>query len=452
MGSLNWQGCILTSHKSLLFSLAFVRRAIITSLTGFLVIFWLLRDIGLRGIECVTQVYAKPVRCAGNLWFEIFFWLVVILLIAWDLWEDQQFQEYFNYWKKLWLVITFLFFTILSSTWSLQPQVTIMKSFILISASIAAVFIAFRSTPLKWMSLLAAYFFMLIVASYILILVLPSLGTMQNQPYNGAWSGVFWHRNYLGSIMAFASVLFLFRIFIFSGNKIKNGAINSSGFIASAFLVIGSRSAAGILTLVILCALFSLLLIWTKIQMKLKITHYFIIGVILIGGAILVLTNLDFIFGLLNRNTSLTGRIPLWNTLFDDYISNRLFFGHGYGAIWSFSDFRLGLQAELGWGYPVLIGDNGLVDILLHLGIIGAGIMVFIILFPLVKAVKSAFTHKSLLSLFPLITIVYIIVCNISLSLLIELEYLTWALLITSIMISIQHDVKIIPIPIENPD
>jgi O-antigen ligase len=129
-----------------------------------------------------------------------------------------------------------------------------------------------------------------------------------------------------------------------------------------------------------------------------------------------------------------------------------LFFGHGYGAIWSFSDFRLGLQAELGWGYPVLIGDNGLVDILLHLGIIGAGIMVFIILFSLVKAVKSAFTHKSLLSFFPLIAIVYIIVCNISLSLLIELEYLTWALLITSIVISIQHNVKIIPVPIENPD
>ncbi len=427
------------SRKSLLFSMSFVRRTFITSLTGFLIIFWLLRDMGLRGIECITVVYAKPVQCVGNLWFEIFFWLVIILLIAWDLSKDDQIQRYLFYWRKLWPIIPFLILAMFSSAWSLYPQVTLMKSFILISASLAAVFVVFRSTPVKLMNLLSTYFFFLMAASYFLILAIPSLGTMQNQPYNGAWSGIFWHRNYLGSIMAFAGIVFLFRFFLFSRNKIKNGFINAIGFIASAMLVFGSRSAAGILTLVILCALFGLFFIWTKIQTKLKIWHYAIIGVSIIVASFLIFTNLDFIFGLLNRNTSLTGRIPLWNILFENYISNRLFFGHGYGAIWAFSDFRLGLQADLGWGYPVLIGDNGLVDILLQLGIIGTAIMVFIILFSLIMSSRSAFTKKSILSFFPLITIVYIIVANISLSLLIELEYLTWVLLIASILVSYQN-------------
>lgn len=426
-------------RNPLRFSVSFVRRTFINALTGLLVIFWLLRDLGLRGIECITGVYTTPVRCAGNLWFEVVFWLIVILLILWELGANRQFKDYLRYWKRLWVILPILFISILSSLWSLAPILTLQRSLFLLAASVAVVFIAHQITIEKLLKLLAAFYFIVMIASYLLIFLIPSLGTMQNSPYNGAWSGIFWHRNYLGSFMSFGSLVYLFLLFLGLPKNRRLVVKSLVGFIASVILVVGSRSAAGVLTLVILIIVFALAFTWTRIHKKLKLPHYLIIGSILVGMSVLIVTNLDFIFGLLNRNTSLTGRIPLWNTLFENYIPNRLFLGHGYSVIWAFSDVRLGLQAELGWGYPVMIGDNGLVDILLHLGIVGAALMLLVILYAGYRGIKYPLSNKSLASFFPLIILSFVIVSNITLSMLIELEYFTWALLILAILVTSQN-------------
>ncbi len=422
--------------KPLKFSLPMIRKTAILSLSGLLVIFWSIRASGLRGVNCISALYEKPAVCFGDMGFELVFWGLVIALIVWELIAAHQTREYLASWKQLWLAIPFLILAVASTIWSLDAALTLFKSLILVAVSAATVFLVFRSNLGKWIDILAVFFAVIVTSSLLLVFLFPSLGTMQIQPYNGAWCGIFWHRNYLGSYMAIAGTVFLIRLLSTRKMNLPGIIINFLFFIASLVLAVGSRSAGGIFTLAALLILTLVFYLWTKIQHKLKLIHYIILGSAAILILLLVLFNLDFIFGLLNRNTSLTGRVPLWNILFRDFIPRRLILGHGFGAIWNFQEFRLQLQSQLGWRYPVLIGDNGLIDIFLHLGLVGTGLMVLLIPLAQIKSIKLAFTKKTMTGFFPLISMVFLVMSNISLSMLIEVEYLTWVLMISALYYS----------------
>lgn len=422
--------------KPLKFSLPMIRKTAILSLSGLLVIFWSIRASGLRGVNCISALYEKPAVCFGDMGFELVFWGLVIALIVWELIAAHQTREYLASWKQLWLAIPFLILAVASTIWSLDAALTLFKSLILVAVSAATVFLVFRSNLGKWIDILAVFFAVIVTSSLPLVFLFPSLGTMQIQPYNGAWCGIFWHRNYLGSYMAIAGTVFLIRLLSTRKMNLPGIIINFLFFIASLVLAVGSRSAGGIFTLAALLILTLVFYLWTKIQHKLKLIHYIILGSAAILILLLVLFNLDFIFGLLNRNTSLTGRVPLWNILFRDFIPRRLILGHGFGAIWNFQEFRLQLQSQLGWRYPVLIGDNGLIDIFLHLGLVGTGLMVLLIPLAQIKSIKLAFTKKTMTGFFPLISMVFLVMSNISLSMLIEVEYLTWVLMISALYYS----------------
>lgn len=422
------------SLRKLKFTASMIRTTLIFFFTGWLLIFRLLPITVIRGSNCISPITGVNLICFNNSISELIFWGLTIFLIIWELAAKKEFGEYIRRWKSLWPIVLLILLTFISSTWSIAPYISFSQSIILLSASIASVFVVFKKDINKCVFLLTIYSASVIALCYLLFFLLPYYGIMAEKPYYGAWRGIFWHRNYLGSFMAFASVVFLFNLFFRERKSWASIILNLAGLAASIGLVFGSRSGAGILTLVLLIALAFLVFIWTRIKSRLKIWHYIVFGIVCLALILLVFTNLDFIFGLVGRNTSLTGRIPLWDILFKQYIKDHLWFGHGYGAIWTFEQFRVGLQNHLSWGYPVVIGDNGLIDILLHLGLTGAVLVVFILGYAFWFSVKYALHKKTGMAFFPLISIIFVLVSNISLSMLIELEFFTWSLLIMSIL------------------
>jgi exopolysaccharide production protein ExoQ len=434
------QGSILMSIQKLKFAPSMIRKTFIYLFSGLLVIYRLLPEIGLRRLNCVSPITGNALACVGNFPIELLLWSLTILLIVWELISKKELGSYIEKWKTLWPVIPFILLALVSTMWSAAPLFSLERSIILISVSIAAVFIAYRNDLIKLVDLLGIYLGLIMAVCFFLISQNPPVGTMDFQPYNGAWRGIFWHRNYLGSYMSFASVVYLFNLFFREKKTWASTLFNFAGLAASIGLVFGSRSGAGILTLVLLLAFAILVFVWTRLKSRLKKWHYIVFGIVCIGLIIFVVTNLDFIFGLVGRNTSLTGRLPLWDYLYKNFISDRLFLGHGYGAIWVFEQFRVGLQTHLSWGYPVLIGDNGLIDIMLHLGLAGAFLMVLILGYALILSGKFAFHKKTGMAFFPLISLIFVLVSNISLSMLIELEFFTWSLLIMLILISSKPD------------
>ncbi len=85
-----------------------------------------------------------------------------------------------------------------------------------------------------------------------------------------------------------------------------------------------------------------------------------------------ILSHLNTVLGLFNRGATLSGRIDLWNYLVKDVIPQHLWWGHGFGAIWTFESFRVTAQPHVRWGSQVVIADNGFLGILLHLASSGS--------------------------------------------------------------------------------
>lgn len=109
-----------------------------------------------------------------------------------------------------------------------------------------------------------------------------------------------------------------------------------------------------------------------------------------------VLTNLDFVFDLFNRNTTLTGRVGLWEHILDIVSQKPCWLGHGFGAVWMLDAFREDVRLGIGWASQPLIGDNGFIDILLHLGIVGLMMFAGLLVTAFIRAIKYAVSHKTL--------------------------------------------------------
>ena len=317
----------------------------------------------------------------------------------------------------------------LSISWSIFPEATAYKAISLLLISMLAGFIGIRFSLDEILNILAATLGALAILSAGLALLLPGWGTMTNPPYGGAWQGLFWHRNYLGTIMSLGMLVFLIRLLTVQ-KMIWSYLLNGIFFTLCGALVFLSRSATGIILGAFLTGTTLIAFAWIKTHHRLNKKTYFILAGLAAVAVVAILINLNSIFGLLGRNTSLTGRIPLWDYLLKEYISQRPLFGYGFGAFWSFEAVRTGVQGIVGWGYPILIGDNGWIDLLLHIGWIGAIIFTAILVYIGWHSICFAIQERTIISFLSILVLVFALVGNISLSLFLELETFVWVVLI----------------------
>ena len=92
-------------------------------------------------------------------------------------------------------------------------------------------------------------------------------------------------------------------------------------------------------------------------------------GWVALSVAVVGLVAPGLVFALLGRDTSLTGRGPLWHEVVH-VIAQRPLLGHGYAGFWN-EDSRevLYLWLRAGWRAPD--SHNGYLDVMVQLGIVG---------------------------------------------------------------------------------
>jgi O-antigen ligase len=321
---------------------------------------------------------------------------------------------------------------ILSVIWSILYQVTLLKAFILVICTIMGVYIGKKMGSRRFFDILSWFFTVLCILNLSSVLLFPQFSIMPEEFYHHAWRGLFWHRNYLGCFMALGMSVYLINLLNWKRINRSSKIINSLMFLIAVFLLVKSKSATGIITSIILMSICFLLAAWLRWEIYLKTIHYWIFLGALIISMILVFSNLGFLFGLLDRDISLTGRVPMWTYLFRNIISQRPILGYGFGVIWSLEGFRKQLSLIVGWPNQVLIGDNGFIDILLHLGFLGLTTFLGLIVLALIRSVKHFLQMRSLTSAFPLVVIFFMLISNISLSLILESESFFWVILVAS--------------------
>ncbi len=166
--------------------------------------------------------------------------------------------------------------------------------------------------------------------------------------------------------------------------------------------------------------------VWQKARSRLRWPHYGL-ALALGGGALVsVAVNLEALLAMLGKETTLTGRIPMWVSALTDFASLRPVLGYGMGAFWNSLSNRLAVQQAAGWGWPVAIGDNGWLDVLLSLGGVGLGIFMLLLLALLCRGVARLRQGREFADTLPLVFLLSACLANVAFSLFFEIESGVW--------------------------
>ncbi|MBW3098601.1 O-antigen ligase family protein [Pseudohoeflea coraliihabitans] len=225
---------------------------------------------------------------------------------------------------------------------------------------------------------LASVSLLVLAISYAGVALLPHLAVHGYDAYEpqhaGLWRGLFSHKNIAGPVI---SVIAIFGIYLFRSGLRLIGAIT---FIAAYYFVIqtGSKTTSGFLPLAVFIVAMGTLTgrAWVAIALHL----------IAFTGALVLTLGSAFnarIFALAHSvlgDGTFTGRTSLWEFNLS-MIPQRLWFGYGYDDFWLTSTVR-GLDKPFwaAWDYRFIVhGHQNYLDAINNLGVIGGGIVIFVL-------------------------------------------------------------------------
>ena len=358
---------------------------------------------------------------------ECISWILVGILFLWIANQKKNLYLFLYAWKRNWILLGFIFFAICSIFWSDNFLVSLYKVLVLIGCSTIAAYIGITFPGNTFIKKLSYFFVFVIGLSYGLALLFPTIGTFIGYPYFGAWRGWFTIKNYMGPVMSVVTIVYLF-ITLDGDEKISIRLLSLCFYLLSVGLVFLSQSATGIIIMIILNAGSLFFYSWVKWKKWLHAGHYIVLGILFAGLFIFALTNLSFLFGLLNKNTTFTGRVPLWSFLINTGLANHPVLGSGFGATWANYQFMLATDTAVGW--KAFTAHDGFVEIFFSLGLVGAILLISILLLCIYRVTIHAIKEQSFISFFPILLIIFVITTNITESFFLELESFAWFLMI----------------------
>ncbi len=362
--------------------------------------------------------------------------IVNALLILLILKRNGLMASYAGVWRKNRFFFLFLVYASLSILWSVYVPATLYKLVFLFLSTIVGSYIAVRCHLREVINVLSWIGGFFTALSLAMVVFLPVAGVMQNEPFVGSWTGIFWHRNHTGNLFAFFNAMFLIRLLMEPNSSIKKKGGFAIFYLLTALMVFGSRSATGIIVFLFLHLVAALIFGWLKYRQRLRAWHYAVAATALLGGFFIFITNTAFFFGLLGRTPTMTGRIPLWIDIFQHAYLRQPIVGYGYGALWMLKGFRIEMQLRHGWPYQVYFADNGFFDILLNLGVVGLALFLAVYLPFGFRALKQGILSGSGIAFLPFVTFLYVFVGNLTYSFLLEVDQFVWMLLVIMIFLT----------------
>jgi O-antigen ligase len=407
-----------------------LRKSVLIGLFLLMTIYHAIFVFATHGVYCYSDWLTPIFPCFwSSAILEMVIWGIILIVLLMDLFQGHDFKDFFQTLKSTWPVFLFVLLAAISSIWSIAYKITIYQAGVLLMSTTLAIYTGRTLGNKRLLDMLVWFFAVLVILNLGCVILIPQIGI---KPPQYAWSGIFWHKNYLGCFVALGISVFVLKLLDWRNIDLLYKIVCLSMLPISVISLVKAESATGILTGIILMGLCLIIAAWLRFEKYLKPLHYYIVLVLFIAVVIMIPINLEWISGLLGRNASLTGRIPLWRYLINHVILKRPVLGYGYGVVWSFGGFREGMADILGWSTPCVIGDNGFVDIVLHLGFLGLSILIGLMVIGFVRSIKYFLKLRTLNSAFPLVLLVFTLVANITHSLMLESESFVWSMVIAS--------------------
>jgi O-antigen ligase len=270
------------------------------------------------------------------------------------------------------LAISLVSLFLLSIAWSVNPWTTLRRAGLYVFFVLGVIGMAARLTDREFTGLLSAACLLSAVASLALLafypssaLALPDSFFEASPEVTLALRGIFAHKNSLGQAMA-AGVLASMHI-------LRTGASRQARFwsvvssIVFLVMVLASKSSTSILVALYSC----LMTFFICLYRRGGLTRVLGTSLAVLSGAIALALTLfpDPLFEILGKDPTLTGRTELWCEVVDS-IYERPIAGWGYYAFWGVANpVSNGISDKFGW--IIASAHNGLLEMLLEVGVIG---------------------------------------------------------------------------------
>jgi exopolysaccharide production protein ExoQ len=263
------------------------------------------------------------------------------------------------------VLILLILFVIGSVLWSIDRGETIGAAFGLVMATFLGVYIAANYSSQEQLQLCLWALILVAILSPIAVLLLPEYAIMHTYATEGRWSGILGHKTNLGYSMGLLATLFLYvptRL-----TKLPRWS-HLLLFVLAVIILYFSKTAGAtalLIFMIVLAPFYKLWLDYPPYRKRLALVA--LVGAVLgVGG---ILLNMDFVLGLLGRDSSFTGRTQIWWAA-GEAIKLAPILGYGYEA--SFIS-TAPIQEFKNWK-EAIHAHNVFLHIVLEIGLIGLSI------------------------------------------------------------------------------
>jgi O-antigen ligase len=264
--------------------------------------------------------------------------------------------------KQAGWIIALCGFAIASAAWSHDLRYTARQGILLSALTLFAIYVAScfdwdeQLNMFGWMSVIA------VVGSCFMAVFVPSYGVSQDLHW-GSVKGLFPHKNALGRQMVFA----ILTLALGRPKGIPNWLRHSTLAGACALLIL-SNSATPMIAMLVCVAMYPVLHLF-RFSGRKTLPLWIPLVPVFAMGVFVVIANFGLVAEAAGRNTTLTGRIPIWNAVFSA-IGRRPWLGYGYNVFWRRYSIDLA-KVRYEVNYFPAYAHNGYLDILLGTGAIG---------------------------------------------------------------------------------
>ncbi|MEL7085261.1 MAG: O-antigen ligase family protein [Cyanobacteria bacterium J06597_1] len=331
-------------------------------------------------------------------------YLLTYLVVAYFLYRDRdRTVPFIKNGGLLWLV---LFLPLLSTAWSLYPDVTLRRSFALVNNGLFGVYLATRYSLKEFLSLLRYVFIFIVLLSLLFAVAFPWWGLVQ-EIHVGALRGVFTHKNGAGVRLAIAAIVFLLCYI----DRIGSRALNLALFILTSGMTVATQSSTGLGALLLSIAALPFLFIPRG---KLSQMMPAIFGTLFVGFVTLlfVVDNADTVLAAFGESSNLTGRATFWPIVIDG-IYEKFWIGYGYEAFWAGGfDGPAAILIHLATVKAKFHAHNGFLEMMLSIGFVGTAVFMCSLWSTILNLILKLRESQGVASFFPILFLIQFFAMN----------------------------------------
>jgi exopolysaccharide production protein ExoQ len=304
--------------------------------------------------------------------------------------------------KEKWTLLLCIW-AVVSTVWSVGPAETFRHSLALVGTSMAGLYLGMKYEPRQQLKMIALVVGLGAVASLIAGLLFPGIGVT----VDGSWQGIYFPKNSLGRIMALGALCFGLQIL---GQR-RHRLVRVGMFLLCGTLLFLSRSATAVVVTFLMLAILPF-----RKALFLRTRQFIglvaVLSVFVVSAVWLAVAYSDQILQTLGRNSTLTGRIPLWQLVLKE-IAARPFQGYGFTAFWtSWEGERV--SDTVAWDVAVPHAHNGFLEMWLGIGIIGLAIVLIGMGRNLVVGLRVAKARPEIEQAWPLLLLAFTVLYNLT--------------------------------------